>query len=59
MAPSKINLSEKLSKFSDHWHPRIIGAYNGNDLRVSKVQGEFVWHTHADTDELFLALSGG
>jgi len=58
MTAAKINLAEKLAKFSDHWNPRVVGTYNGNDLRVVKVDGEFVWHSHADTDELFLVLSG-
>ena len=58
MTPRKINLAEKLSMFSDHWNPRVVGSYNGNELRVAKVAGEFVWHSHADTDELFLVLSG-
>ena len=58
MAPTKVSLNEKLGTFSDHWNPRIVGSYNGNDLRVVKVEGEFVWHSHADTDELFLVLKG-
>jgi mannose-6-phosphate isomerase-like protein (cupin superfamily) len=58
MTPHKINLAEKLTKFADHWKPHIVGSYNGNELRVVKVEGEFVWHSHADTDELFLVLSG-
>jgi len=58
MAPKKINLAEKLGAFSDHWNPRIVGTYNGNEVRVAKVSGEFVWHSHTETDELFLVLSG-
>ncbi len=58
MSPTKINLAEKLTKFADTWNPRVVGSYNGNELRVVKVDGEFVWHNHADTDELFLVLSG-
>jgi mannose-6-phosphate isomerase-like protein (cupin superfamily) len=58
MTPHKINLAEKLGTFADHWNPRVVGTYNGNDLRVVKVEGEFVWHSHSDTDELFLVLSG-
>jgi mannose-6-phosphate isomerase-like protein (cupin superfamily) len=56
--PASINLSEKLAAFSDHWNPRIIGRYNGNEVRIAKVDGEFTWHSHADSDELFLVLSG-
>ena len=53
-----INLPEKLASFSDHWNPRIVAHYNGNEVRVAKVNGEFTWHSHAETDELFLVLSG-
>jgi mannose-6-phosphate isomerase-like protein (cupin superfamily) len=57
-APPTVNLAEKLASFSDHWNPRIVGRYNGNEVRVSKLLGEFVWHSHAETDELFLVLAG-
>ena len=57
-APPVVNLAEKLSLFSDHWNPRIVGRYNGNEVRLVKLQGEFVWHSHAETDELFLVLRG-
>ena len=53
-----INLAEKLSAFTDHWSPRIVGSFNGHDLMVVKVLGEFVWHDHPDTDDFFLVLSG-
>lgn len=56
--PATLNLAEKLAQFADHWNPRIIGHYNGNEIRVAKVQGEFSWHAHADTDELFLVIAG-
>jgi mannose-6-phosphate isomerase-like protein (cupin superfamily) len=56
--PPVINLAEKLALFSDHWNPRIVGRYNGNEVRVSKLKGEFIWHSHAETDELFLVLKG-
>lgn len=54
----KINLSEKLAGFSEHWAPRTVATFNGHDVMVVKVQGEFVWHTHDDTDDLFLVLQG-
>lgn len=54
----KVNLAQKLSTFSDHWAPRIIGQYNDNDLMVVKVMGEFVWHSHPETDDLFFCLDG-
>ena len=57
-APATVNLADKLALFSDHWNPRIVGRYNGNEVRLAKLQGEFVWHSHAETDELFLVLKG-
>lgn len=56
--PDPVNLAEKLSLFADHWNPRIVGRYNGNEVRLAKLQGEFIWHSHAETDELFLVLKG-
>ena len=56
--PEVVSLADKLALFSDHWNPRIVGRYNGNEVRVSKLKGEFIWHSHADTDELFLVLKG-
>jgi len=53
-----INLADKLAQFSEHWSPKIVGAFNGHDLMVVKVEGEFVWHAHPDTDDLFLVLKG-
>jgi mannose-6-phosphate isomerase-like protein (cupin superfamily) len=57
-APATVNLAEKLALFADHWNPRIVGRYNGNEVRLAKLQGEFIWHSHAETDELFLVLKG-
>jgi mannose-6-phosphate isomerase-like protein (cupin superfamily) len=53
-----INIKEKLAKFSDHWHPRIIGELNGQYVKLAKIKGEFVWHSHAEEDELFYVLKG-
>ena len=53
-----VNLAEKLSTFSEHWQPRTIGAFNGHDLMVAKLKGEFVWHRHDDTDDFFLVVKG-
>jgi mannose-6-phosphate isomerase-like protein (cupin superfamily) len=53
-----INLAEKLTKFSDHWAPRVIAEMNDYQLKLVKIQGEFVWHSHAETDEVFLVLEG-
>ena len=55
---SPIRISEKLSRFSDHWNPRVIAELNGQHVKLAKFQGEFVWHNHADEDELFLVLKG-
>lgn len=55
---SAINLADKLSQFSEYWSPKIVGQFNGHDLMVVKVEGEFVWHSHPDTDDLFLVLKG-
>ncbi len=57
-APNIISLSEKLDTFSDHWNPRIVAHYNGNEVRLAKVLGDFTWHSHAETDEMFLVISG-
>jgi mannose-6-phosphate isomerase-like protein (cupin superfamily) len=57
-APTAISLSEKLETFTDHWNPRIVAHYNGNEVRVVKVLGDFTWHSHADTDEVFLVIKG-
>jgi mannose-6-phosphate isomerase-like protein (cupin superfamily) len=53
-----INLADKLSTLSEHWQPRVVGQFNGHDLIVVKVKGEFVWHKHDETDDFFLVLSG-
>ena len=54
----KVNLSEKLERFTDHWSPRIVGELNGQHVKLVKVEGEFVWHHHEEEDELFLVLRG-
>lgn len=53
-----VNLADKLATFEERWSPRIVAGYNGNDVMVVKAEGEFVWHSHPDTDDLFLVLSG-
>ena len=53
-----INLTAKLAEFSDHWSPKIVTQFNGNDVMLVKIKGEFVWHSHPDTDDFFLVLSG-
>jgi mannose-6-phosphate isomerase-like protein (cupin superfamily) len=53
-----INLAEKLAKLSEHWSPRVIAEMNDYQLKLVKLQGEFVWHDHKDTDEVFFVLEG-
>ena len=56
--PNKVNLAEKFAQFDEHWAPKIIARYNNNEVRLVKTSGEWVWHKHDETDELFLILSG-
>ncbi len=52
----KVNIEHKLSAFSDHWHPRIVGELNGQHVKLVKLLGEFVWHKHDEEDEMFYVL---
>jgi mannose-6-phosphate isomerase-like protein (cupin superfamily) len=54
----RIDLWEKLSAFDERWSPRIVAELNGQHVKLAKLEGEFVWHSHADEDELFLVLKG-
>lgn len=56
--PSAVNLADKFATFSDHWSPKIIAQVNDFHIRAVKVQGDFVWHSHEETDELFLEVEG-
>lgn len=53
-----INLEQKLAMFSEHFSPKIVADYNGNDVYLAKIKGEFNWHSHPDTDDFFLVLKG-
>ena len=53
-----ITLADKLAQFDEHWSPRTVAEFNGHDVMVVKVKGEFVWHHHDDTDDFFLVLKG-
>lgn len=53
-----INLQDKLARFSEHWSPRVIAEMNDYQFKLAKLHGEFVWHAHADTDEVFIVLDG-
>jgi mannose-6-phosphate isomerase-like protein (cupin superfamily) len=58
MTDRAINLRDKLTRFSEHWSPRVIAEMNDYQFKLVKLQGEFVWHSHADTDEVFIVLQG-
>ena len=53
-----INLNEKLSKFNEHWSPKVIGEMNDYQFKLVKIEGDFVWHDHKDTDEVFIVIEG-
>lgn len=54
----KVNLAEKLSLFNDYYNPRIVGELNGQQVKLAKLKGEFIWHKHDEEDELFLVIKG-
>lgn len=54
----KVNIVEKLSLFHDHWNPKIVGELNGQQVKLVKLLGEFVWHKHDNEDELFYVING-
>ena len=54
----KVNLADKLALFTDHWRPKVVGELNGQQVKLVKFQGPFVWHKHAGEDELFLVVQG-
>jgi mannose-6-phosphate isomerase-like protein (cupin superfamily) len=54
----KINLQEKLDSFTQTWVPKIVGELNGQYVKVAKFEGEYIWHAHANEDEMFYVLSG-
>ena len=58
MTDGAINLRDKLSKFSDHWSPRVVAEMNDYQFKLARLNGEFVWHAHADTDEVFIVIEG-
>ncbi|MEI5907925.1 cupin domain-containing protein [Bacillus spongiae] len=53
-----INISEKLTKFNEHWSPKVIGEMNNYQFKLAKIIGEFVWHSHKETDEVFIIMEG-
>ena len=53
-----VNFQDKLQKFSEHWSPKIIAQMNDYHFKIVKIQGEFIWHDHPETDEVFMVLKG-
>lgn len=53
-----IDLGDKLGQFTEYWSPKVVGRLNDYEIKVVKLSGEFVWHSHTDTDELFLVVKG-
>jgi mannose-6-phosphate isomerase-like protein (cupin superfamily) len=53
-----INLNEKLGKITEHWQPRVVAELNDYQFKLVKIEGDFVWHSHADTDEAFIVVEG-
>jgi mannose-6-phosphate isomerase-like protein (cupin superfamily) len=58
MDRNPVNLTEKLAVIPDYWNPRVVGALNGQEVKLAKLKGEFIWHHHPNEDELFLVLEG-
>ena len=58
MSSGVVNLAEKLGQFSQHWSPRVVAEMNDYQFKLVKVKGDFVWHDHQDTDEVFLVIKG-
>jgi mannose-6-phosphate isomerase-like protein (cupin superfamily) len=58
MPYAPINFAEKFAKFSEQWSPKIVAQMNDYHFKLVKVEGEFIWHSHADTDEVFIVLDG-
>ena len=58
MIPKKINIRKKFDRFSDYWRPKVIAEMNDYQFKVAIVKGEFVWHNHKETDEVFIVMDG-
>ena len=58
MSADAVDLNEKFDLFSEHWSPKLVARLNDYEVKLVKLKGEFVWHTHEDTDELFLVVEG-
>jgi len=58
MPPETISLAERFAAFDDHWAPRVVAEMNDYQIKLAKIQGDFVWHRHDDTDEVFICIKG-
>src|SRR4051812_10565375 len=58
MTADAVDLRAKLDLFSEHWSPKLVARLNDYEVKLVRIKGEFVWHTHEDTDELFLVIDG-
>lgn len=58
MKPNVINFADKFNLFSEHWSPKIIAQMNDYHFKIAKIRGEFVWHSHPETDETFIVVAG-
>jgi len=58
MTVEVVNLNDKFGKFSEHWQPKLVGQVNDQHIKIAKIEGEFIWHHHEDSDELFMVLKG-
>lgn len=55
---NKVNLTEKFALIKNHWQPKIVGELNNQEIKLAKLKGEFVWHTHENEDEFFMVIKG-
>lgn len=58
MIHEPINIAEKFARFSDQWSPRVVAEMNDYQFKLARIQGEFIWHRHAETDEVFIVVEG-
>jgi mannose-6-phosphate isomerase-like protein (cupin superfamily) len=58
MIKNSINISEKFTKFSEHWSPRVVAEMNDYQFKLARIKGEFIWHDHKETDEVFIVIEG-
>ena len=56
--PKKINIKQKFSKFSEYWSPKVLAEMNDYEFKIARIKGEFIWHNHSETDEVFIVIEG-